>query len=267
MRQKVSECIPNCRAGTLFPPHLSYRSGDGSRFLSIFAQSFAVLPTYFAIYIVPHIFCCCPTSPPPPYTSLLSRISANVLVRRCLRHWSCLPTPLSRSDDTPSGWQLFPVDIFPVCRRPYNPFRHLRRLTYNLLPSHLSCTTVSIPVVLNTLYHARPPLSLPPTLSAIPTPPVCTTLLANICSTLLFSLSALIFSLHFYFLFWHGYFLSLRCSCSDPICHVFYHLPSVRSSTIWSFPSALYTPICFFHLWSTQLWLLRSCSDILALIC
>ena len=32
--------------------------------------------------------------------SLLSRISATVLVRRCLHRWPCLPPPLSRSNNT-----------------------------------------------------------------------------------------------------------------------------------------------------------------------
>ena len=43
----------------------------GSRSLSIFLQSVAVLTTHFAISVVPYIICCRPTYPPSPYPSLL----------------------------------------------------------------------------------------------------------------------------------------------------------------------------------------------------
>ena len=56
----------------------------GSRSLSIIAQSVVVLPTHFAISVVPHLICCRPTSPPPPYPFIFSRISATMLIRRCL---------------------------------------------------------------------------------------------------------------------------------------------------------------------------------------
>ena len=95
----------------------------------------------------------------------------------------------------------------------------------------------------------------------------CTTLLAPLLSTLLFSLSALILSLRFYFLFWHGSSLSPWCSCSALICHVFFHLPSLSSATIWSFPSALSAPIYLLYIWYAQLWFLRSWSSLLAPIC
>ena len=153
-----------------------------------------------------------------------------------------------------SGWYSFPVDICPFRCRPSNPFRHNRRSTSLMLPYRISSTAVSIPVVLHLRYRDRPPLSSPPTLSAIPIIPhlhrasivillhlccsphriifhrsvyfdavvclpspigsspcylsFCTALLATICSTLIFSLSALIFSLRFYFLFWHDSYLS-----------------------------------------------------------
>ena len=69
--------------------------------MSILSQSVAVLPPYFAISVVPHFFCCRPAYPPPPYPSLLSRISAIVLARRCLRRWHCLPYLLSRISAAP----------------------------------------------------------------------------------------------------------------------------------------------------------------------
>ena len=154
----------------------------------------------------------------------------------------------------PSGWYLFPVNIFPVCCRSSNSFHHLRRPTYLLLPSRISSTEVSIPVVPHLRYLDSPPMSSPLTLSAIPIilhlhhtyivilprlccgphriifhRPVyfaavvclpypigsspcylsfCTKLISPLCSTLIFSLFALIFSQRFYFLFRHGSSLS-----------------------------------------------------------
>ena len=49
----------------------------------------------------------------------------------------------------------------------------------------------------------------------------CTTLLSPLCCTLVFSLSALIFSLHFSLLTWYGSSLSPRCSLSAPICRIY----------------------------------------------
>ena len=72
------------------------------------------------------------------------------------------------SNNTPSGWYLFLVDICPVCHHSSNPFRHLRRPTYLLLSSHISSSDVSIPVVLYLHHHNRPQISSTPTLSAIP---------------------------------------------------------------------------------------------------
>ena len=160
-----------------------------------------------------------------------------------------------QSENTPSGWQSFPVNICPVHCRSSNPFRHLHRPTSILFPSCISSTAVSIPVFPHIRHHARPPLSSPLTLSAIPIilylritsifviPRLCcgpyhiifhssmysaavvcitsligyspcsasfyTTLLAQICSTLLFYLSDLILSLHFSSLFCNGSSLSL----------------------------------------------------------
>ena len=136
-----------------------------------------------------------------------------------------------------------------------------------MLPSHIFSAAAAIPVVPHLCHHARLPLSLPLTLSAISIilnlqcacivilPHLCcgpyriifhsfvyfaavvclpspieyspcstsfyTTLLSPLWSTLLLSLSALIFSLHFYFLFWHGSMLSPWYPCSAPICRVF----------------------------------------------
>ena len=85
------------------------------------------------------------------------------------REGPSFPSTLSyQSDNTPSGWQSFPVDIRPVHCRPYNPFLHLRCPTSNMLPHHISSAAVSIPVVLPLLHCACPPLYSPLTLSAIP---------------------------------------------------------------------------------------------------
>ena len=146
-----------------------------------------------------------------------------------------------QSENTPSGWQSFPVDICPVYRRPSNPFLHICHPTSHLLPSHISSTAVTIPSVPHLRHRALPPLSSPLTFSFTPiilhlhrtsiiifprlrcgpyhnifhssmyftvvaclNSPIgsshcsvllCTTLLVPLCSTLLFSLFALIFSL------------------------------------------------------------------------
>ena len=178
---------------------------------------------------------------------MLSRISTTMIFLFCLHHWFFLPPPISWSNNTPSGWQLFPIDVCPVCCHPYNPFRHLIRPTYHMLPSHLSSTALNIPVVLN-LRHRVLPRSVS----------FCNTLLVLICSTLLFSLSALIFSLQFYFLFWKNSSLSPWYSCSAMICHVFHYFSSLCSDPIWSFPSTLSAPIHFIHIWSDQLLLILS---------
>ena len=62
-------------------PGVTIRPQVGGRFLSIFSQSLPVLPTHFAISVVPHLIYCRPKSPPPLYPSLLSRISITVLIR------------------------------------------------------------------------------------------------------------------------------------------------------------------------------------------
>ena len=53
-------------------PEATIRPQVGSCSLLIFAQSVAVLTTYFAISVVPHIICCRPTSSPPPYPPIFS---------------------------------------------------------------------------------------------------------------------------------------------------------------------------------------------------
>ena len=106
----------------------------------------------------------------------------------------------------------------------------------------------------------------------------CNTLLAPLCSTLIFSLSAMIFSLHFSFLFWHGSSISPWCSCSAPICTFFFSLAFTPLCSNLVIPlrsvcSHLHAPyiICStliapFMLWSAcsdMLW--SDCSDMLCL--
>ena len=66
---------------------------------------------------------------------------------------------------------MFPVNIFQARCRSSNQFRHLRHPIFLLLPSHMSSTAVSIPVILNLRHCACPPLSSPLILSAIPSIP------------------------------------------------------------------------------------------------
>ena len=193
----------------------------------MFAQSVGILPTHFDISAILHLLCCRPEFPPPLYPSLFSRISATMLVRRCLHRWYCLPSPLSRIDNMPSGWQLFPVNIFPVRYHHYNPFRYLRLPTSQLLPSHISSAAVSIPVVLHLLHHARPPLSSSLTLSTIPTSRVSVAVLI-----VLFSIVLCTSPLLFFYLLQLDLILALHRSvlhcliCSAP--HYF------SDSLIWS---------------------------------
>ena len=107
----------------------------------------------------------------------------------------------------PSGWQLFPVDIFPVRRCPYNPFRHLCRPTYHLLPSHIYSATVSIPIVMHLLHRDCPPLSLLLTLSVIPTYRVSIVVLIALSSIVLCTL--LLFLIY---LLRSNLLLALHCS-------------------------------------------------------
>ena len=90
MRHTVSKCTPNRRACPSSPSHLSYWRDNMPSGWSV-----AVPTIHFSISVVPHIFCCHTKSPPPPYPSLLSRIYATVLVRRCLLRWTFIPPPLS----------------------------------------------------------------------------------------------------------------------------------------------------------------------------
>ena len=107
----------------------------------------------------------------------------------------------------PSGLQLLPVGIFPVPCRPYNPFRHLRRPIPHLFPSHISSVAVSIPVVLHLLHRARPPLSSPLTLSAIPTSRVSVAVLITLSSIFPCTLTLL-----FVYLLWSDIILDLHRS-------------------------------------------------------
>ena len=97
LRRRINPCCPASPpprfSAAVFTPDLFHhphypgatiRPQVGGRFLLIFDQSVAVFPTHFAISVVSHLICCHPTSPPPPYPFLLSRISATILVRRCL---------------------------------------------------------------------------------------------------------------------------------------------------------------------------------------
>ena len=235
-----------------------------------------------------------------------------MLVRSFLHLWPCLKSPLSRSDDTPSGWYSFPVDILLVRCRPSNSFSHLRCPVSLLFPSHISSVAVSIHIVPHILRRACLLLSSPLNLSAIPIilhlhrvfvvillylccgpyhiifrrsvyfaavvclpSPIgsspcyalfCTTLLAPLWSTIIFSLSALIISLHFSLFFWKYYLLSPWCSLSARICRIFSPLALtlfcsnliITLSSICSDLLAL-SPICSILISPLVLW--SSCSN------
>ena len=97
LHHRIHTCCPAspppCSSATIFTadivchPHytgVTIHPQVGSRPLLIFSQSVAVLPTHFVISVVPHLLCCHTSSSPPPYPSLLSCISATVILRHCL---------------------------------------------------------------------------------------------------------------------------------------------------------------------------------------
>ena len=78
------------------------------------------------------------------------------------------PTPKLSERQHALRLVVFSCQYFPVCRRLSNPFRHLGCPTSLLLSSRISSAAVSIHVVLYLRHHARPLLSSPLTMSAIP---------------------------------------------------------------------------------------------------
>ena len=99
-------------------------------------------------------------------------------------------------------------------------------------------------------------------------PSLCTTLLAPLWSALLYSLSALIFSLRFSLLFWDGSSLYPWCSHSAPICCVFSPLAFTTLCSNLIIPissvfSDLLSPylICSTLIFQLMIW--YDCSDLL----
>ena len=105
---------------------------------------------------------------------------------------------------------------------------HLHRASISILPG-LCCGTNRI-IFHCSVYFAEVVCLPSPIWYSPRSVSLCTTLLAPLWSTLLFSLSVLIFSLRFYFLFWRGSSLSVWCSRSALICRVF--------------PPLAFTPLC-----------------------
>ena len=86
MRYRVSKCIPNRHAGPLLPPHLSYWRDD--------TPSVAVLPTHFAISVVPHLFCCRIHPCCPPSLLTCSSAAAFAVDLVCHPHYPASPPHL-----------------------------------------------------------------------------------------------------------------------------------------------------------------------------
>ena len=210
----------------------------GSHSLSIFDQSVAVLPKHLYIFVVPHLFCCPPTSPPLPYPSLLSCISATVIVRRCLQQRPCLPPPLSCISAAPP----------------------------------LSSSRVSVAVLI--LLSLIVPCTLLPLFVYLLRSDIILALRRSVLHWLLrsdphyFSHSPLWYS-HYAYIFSFSTPLLYLYDVVAPLrsATFFLHLPSLYYTPIWSFPSTLSAPICLPHLWYAQLWFLQSCSDLIAHIC
>ena len=176
MRYRVSKCIPNRHAGPLLPPHLSYWRDD--------TPSVAVLPTHFAISVVPHLFCCRIHPCFPPSLLTCSSAAAFAVDLVCHPHYPASPPHL-------------------FCHTPESLLRSSSRY---LPSSHVICRRFCLPSRFG--YSSCSEL-------------FCTALPVLLFSTLLFSLSALIFSIIFSFLFCYGSSLSPWFFHSALICRVF----------------------------------------------
>ena len=133
----------------------------GSRSLSIFSQSIAILPTNFAISVAPHLFYCRPASSPPSYPSLLSRISATVLFRPERRYALRLVVVPFRYFSSPSP-SLQPISPSPLSHKSSVAVPHLlRRSIHHCCPASpppfLSAAVFTLHLVCHPYYPAYPP--------------------------------------------------------------------------------------------------------------
>ena len=165
-----------------------------------------------AIYVVLYLFCCPPCVSSAAISVFLdlchcfplsSRISTATIVSR--------PSPPPTLSDIPIILNFYCASI--------------------VILLHLCCGIHRIifyhPAYLSTI------VCLPSSLQSSPCSTLfCTAMLAHFWSALLFSHSALIFSLRFSILSWHSSSLSMWYCCSALICHVFLHLPSLLSTPI-----------------------------------
>ena len=174
--------IPNLHSGVSSPPCLSYWSNNTPSGLYSFPVK--ILPVRFR---PSNPFChiICPTS-----LLLLSHIySAAVFIPVVPHHrHHDLPPPSS-----PLIWSAIPIIL------------HLHCASVVILP-RLCCGPHQIIFHCPVYFYAV--VYLPSWIGYSPrSDSLCTTLIAPLCSTLIYSLSSLIFSLRFYLLFWHGYSL------------------------------------------------------------
>ena len=131
----------------------------GSRYLFIFYQSIFVPPTHFAISVVLHLICCRPN---------ISSAAVSVPVFLHLRHHAPLPlySPLNLS--------AIPIIL------------HLHH-TYIVILPHLCCGPYHI-IFYRYVYFAAVICPPSPIGSSPHSASFCTTLIAPLCSTLLFTI-------------------------------------------------------------------------------
>ena len=200
-----------------------------------------------ATSIVPHLFC------HPPRVS-----SAAVSIFPYICHlWPCCPAS--------------PLQLSSAARTHLQP----------CLPSPLSCISTAPPLSSSSVYFAV--VSALYSIVPFTLPPLFVFLLGSVilhylrCSALHFSLRFAphyfskypFWSYHYNFLLYLGTDLLSLCDVLTPLLSAafFLHFPSLRSSQIWSLPSALFSQIFLLCLCFDKLWLKLSFSDLLALIC
>ena len=130
----------------------------------------------------------CPTYHLLPSHISSTAVSIHVVPHLCHHARLLLSSPLTLSS----------VPIILHLQRASILSSHVSVVVLIALSSIVLCTSPSLFVYLLRIRYSPRSMSF------------CTTLLAPLFSKIIFSLSSLIFSLHFYFLFWHGSSLSLR---------------------------------------------------------
>ena len=242
MRHTVSKRIPNHRAGPLLPPSLSFWSDDTPSdsysfpvdILPVCLRFFQLISpsplSHISSVSVPHIFCRHIHTCFPVYPPQCSSTDVFTAYFTCHPHYPDSPPHLHCRP--PASMLRLSSHYLPssrvLCRRCFYTFSD---------QIFSSLCVVLYYTAFSDLLHTN-----------------FITLRSDLLTTVFFSVLARLFSL-----------CVMLLLCSN--LPLFLHLPSLRFALILSFLSDMSTLICLHHLWSTQLWLLRSCSNLIAPIC